>query len=186
MQQSILSQAVPLETQVVDHDAFDRATFQSMKESAEALAEAQEAGTKELTTFPPLMQDMFNSLYKYNPKIKDPGEIRSSHRFNHTLVNKAIETDQYNHLRQYTKLDEVNSALATVSIANKMIETIQTELREQAEQANKLVKQEDITQQFLDAAASLSDIAQKARGSPQATEKLKKAKAAAAQAAKAQ
>ena len=56
MQQSILSQATPQETQVVKHDSFDRATFQEMKESAEALAEVQVNGMKELTTFEPLFK----------------------------------------------------------------------------------------------------------------------------------
>ena len=70
MQQSILSQATPQETQVVRHDAFDKATFQEMIKSAEALAEAQVNGTKELTTFPPLLQDTFSSLYKYTPKMR--------------------------------------------------------------------------------------------------------------------
>lgn len=175
MQKSILSQALPHETQVVKHDAFDKATFQSMKGSAEALAEAQENGTKELTTFPPLMQDMFNSLYKYSPKVRNHSEIKSSHRFNHSLINKAIETDQYRHLRQYTSLDEVNSALATVTIANKMTEVIQTELKEEAKQANKLAKQEDITQQMCDNASSLMDIAQKTAAGPDADAMMKKA-----------
>ncbi|MBC2746218.1 MAG: VWA domain-containing protein [ANME-2 cluster archaeon] len=175
MNKSILSQALPQETQVVKHDAFDKATFETMKEGAKALTEAQDTGAKELTTFPPLMQDMFNSLYKYKPVVKDPGAIKSSHRFNHSLVNKAMETDQYSHLRQYTKLDEVNSALATVTIANKMTEVIKTELKDQADQANKLVKQEDITQQICDTAGSLMDIAQKAAGGTDADTMMKKA-----------
>ncbi|MBE0525096.1 MAG: VWA domain-containing protein [Methanosarcinales archaeon] len=182
MQRSILSQAIPQETQVVEHDAFDKDTFLSMKDNAQALLDAQEKGTRELNTFPPLMQDMFNSLYKYSPKVREPNQLKSSHRFNHSLVNKATETDQYNHLRQYTKLDEVNSALATVTIANKLTETIKTELKEQAEEANKLAQQEVTCQNACDKADSLLDIAKKARGTPQAKDLQDKANQAQAKA----
>ena len=182
---SILQKAIPQETQVVKHDAFDRATFENMKEQAQALTEVQEMGAHELKTFPPLMQDIFNSLYKYDPKVRNPAEIKSSHRFNHSLVNKSQETEQYRHLRQYTKLDEVNSALATVTIANKLAETIKTELRKEAEEANQLADMEQKCQAACDTASSLADIADKARGTDQAQAMMDKAKKAKKQADKA-
>lgn len=182
---SILSQALPQETQVVKNDRFDKATFEEMRESAQALKDTQEKGVEELTTFPPLMQDVFSTFYKYKPNVRDQAEIKSSHRFNHSLINKAQETDQYPQLRQYTKLDPVNSALATVTIANSLIKTIQTDLKKEADEANKLAKQEDVTQQMCDTANSLSDIAHKAAGTPNAEDLMEKAMRAQKQAAQA-
>jgi len=186
MQQSILSQATPQETQVVKHDSFDKATFEEMKQSAEALAEVQVNGMKELSTFGPLLQDTFSSLYKYNPKVRPEGELKSSHRFNHSMVDKSMQTDQYTKLRQYTKLDDVNSALATVTIANKMTELIKTELKKEAEEANQLAKQEQTTQQMCDTANSLMDIAQRAGTGSTAQDLMNKANKAQATAKKAQ
>ena len=186
MQQSILSQATPQETQVVKHDSFDKATFEEMKRSAEALAEVQVNGMKELKTFAPLLQDTFSSLYKYNPKVRSEGELKSSHRFNHSMIDKSMQTDQYTKLRQFTKLDDVNSALATVTIAKKMTELIQTELKKEAEEANQLAKQEQTTQQMCDTANSLSDIAQRAGTGPTAKDLMDKANKAQGSAKKAQ
>jgi len=183
---SILSQATPQETQVVKHDSFDKATFEKMKQSAEALAEVQVNGMKELTTFGPLLQDTFSSLYKYNPKVRPEGELKSSHRFNHSMVGKSMQTDQYTKLRQFTKLDDVNSALATVTIANKMTELIKTELKKEAEEANQLAKQEQTTQQMSDTANSHMDIAQRAGKGPTATDWMNKANKAQATANKPQ
>ena len=69
----------------------------------------------------------------------------------------------------------MNSALATVTIANKLTETIKTDLKEQAEEANKLAQQEVIWQNASDKAGSLLDIAKKASRTSQAQDLQDKA-----------
>lgn len=157
---SILEQALPTQVQAVKADLFDTATFSDMKESAETLQQSERKGTEVLKTFPPLVQDVFSSLYKYAPQTRNPEELKGSHRINHSLIQKAMQTEQYSQLRNYTKLDEVNSALATVTIANALIETIkEKELKELADQANQLAQAEEDAQQAQQHAQSLQDIA---------------------------
>ena len=73
-----------------------------------------------------------------------------------------------------------------ITIANKMTETIKTELKEQAEEANKLAQQEVTCQKTCDRTDSLLDIAKKARGTPQDKDLQNKANQAHAKAGTAQ
>jgi uncharacterized protein with von Willebrand factor type A (vWA) domain len=111
--------------------------------------------------------------------------IKSSHWINHSLIQKAMATDQYSQLRNYTKLDEVNSALATVTIANNLVETIKTELKEDAEMANQLCQAEDAYQNAQANAQSLADIANQCQGADKSKFE-KQAKAAQKKAAQSQ
>lgn len=140
---TILDHALPTETNAIINDAFDESTFQTIKQHATTLEESVAEGTEELATFEKLSQDIFSSLYKYNPKQRSAGELKESHHLNYEMVTRAMKSEQYAHLRQYTKLDDVNSALATVTIANNIIPEIKTILQEQAKRANELVKAEE-------------------------------------------
>lgn len=140
---SILYDALPSETNAIITDSFDVAAFGKMKDAAEALQGASIEGNEILKTFDPLMQDVFGSLFKNNPKKRNAGDIKESHQLNHDMISKSMLSEQYKRLRQYTKLDDVNSALATVTIAKELIPVIKDTLAAQAEQANKLKEAED-------------------------------------------
>jgi len=140
---SIITRAMPVEINSVLNDRFDVNTFETMQGNADSLKTITAEGMEALKTFDPLMQDVFSSLYKYTPKRRDSSEMRESHQLNHDMISKAVQTDQYARLRQYTKLDAVNSALATVSIAQELIPIIKDVLKEQADAANKLKEAED-------------------------------------------
>jgi uncharacterized protein with von Willebrand factor type A (vWA) domain len=139
LKNSFLTEALPEERNAVTNDAFDRAAFEDMVEKAGALADTIKEGKKSLKTFDPLSQDIFDSLYKYRVDVRNESEMMPSHRINHTLINKAMETDQYEQLRNYTKLDNVNAAMATITIAEKLKPIIEDELKEAADLANEMV-----------------------------------------------
>jgi len=140
---TILEQAIPTETNAIKRDSFDAAAFASMINTAEALKTVNEEGVAELKTFEPLLEDIFSSLFKYNPKKLLAGELKESHQLNYDMVSKSLMSEQYARLRQYTKLDDVNSALATITIANALIPEIKDALAEQVKQANELKALED-------------------------------------------
>lgn len=183
--ESILNQALPSHVNTVKQDAFDIATFGELKEKAEQIQEKEKSGQELLKTFPPLMQDIFGSLYKYKPELREQREVKSSHRINHSLIEKAMATDQWGQLRNYTRLDDVNSAMATITMANSLIETIKTEMKEEAEMANLCAAAEDAANAAQGKAQSLADIAAQAQGA-QKTKFNKQANAAAKNAAQAQ
>lgn len=167
-------------TETVVADSFDRMTFDEMKSSAIEMQKVEQEGSKTLSTYPGLMQDVFSSVYKYEPEIKEADKILASHRLNQTLIKKAVETAQYQELRTYTKADEVNSALATITIAQSLAETIKKELDQEAKDANELEQAEKDAQAAQDQADSMADIAgqMKAQKHSQTTEYKKKATAA--------
>ncbi len=160
---SILEQALPQETATVKHDAFDTDTFIQMKNTAKELETAEIEGTKLLKTFPPLAQDVFDALFKYSPELQNVNLMKDSHRINHTLINKAIETPDYQKLRGFTKLDPVNSALATITIAQGLKTVIENELAEEKDLANKLAELEELIKKLQAEHGSLVDISQKAK-----------------------
>ncbi len=182
--QSILDRVIPQETQAVKADAFDRATFTDLKKTANTLSSTEKEGSESLKTFGHLMQDVFSSLYKYSPQVRQPGELKPSHRVNHGLINKAMETEQWGQLRNYTKLDEVNSAMATVTIAKSLIETIQKEMKEEADLTNQCLAAQDAADNAQSKAQSLQDIAGQAKGATKAkyTKQANQATKAAAEA----
>jgi uncharacterized protein with von Willebrand factor type A (vWA) domain len=85
-------------------------------------------------------------VYKYNPIKTDQTQLKPSHRLNHDLIQKMMGTEQFKELRHFTKMDEVNSALATVTMAKELTELIKTEFAEEAKQANQMCSNEEYLQ----------------------------------------
>lgn len=161
---SLLDTAMPTETNTVRSDKFDRSTYRTMEGQSTKLKDVKAEGKEHLATFDPLMEDIFSGLYKYDPKIQPQETIKSSHQFNRDLMERAMDTEQYDELRLHTKMDDVNSALATVTIAESLAEQVKGELKEQAENVNKLVHAENSAQGALEMAKTLQDIADQATG----------------------
>ncbi len=131
-------------------DSYDQAAFASLKEKSTKLAELEEGGSQKLPTFPPLMQDVYSSLYKATPKLREAKAIVPSHRYNRSLVEQLMKTEQFKELRTYTQLDEFNSAMATLSLAAAAIELIPKETKEKLDEMNNLEEQSENLQDQLD------------------------------------
>jgi uncharacterized protein with von Willebrand factor type A (vWA) domain len=94
-----------------------------------------------------LQQDIFNSLYKYNPtKLKDH-EINYDYWLNANVMDAIMKSKQYKELRSLTRLDKLNSATGTKILsteAKDIIENIQERSKkamEAAQQAYLTAKQ---------------------------------------------
>ena len=104
--------------QTVVHDSFDEMTYCDIKDSSEQLKQQEE---KDFPTLKNLLFDTFNSFYKYAPKFHDDKEIREDFVINKEILAKAQGTEQFKKLRGITQLDEVNSAVATVSFVDELL-----------------------------------------------------------------
>lgn len=156
----------------VASDTMDMQTFKDIKTRSSNLQEVETRGAEELKTFPPLMQDVWSSLFKYSPQLRKTEEMAKSHRFNCELMDRVTQTQQYKELRLHTKLNDLHSAMATVTIASSLAEKLKDELKEQAEQANKMKLLEDSISSASAAARTYRELALKCSGKAKERKKL--------------
>lgn len=131
-------------------DSYDLTAFASLKEKSTKLLGLEESGKQKLPTFPPLMQDVYSSLYKAVPNLREARAIAPSHRYNRLLIEQLMKTEQFKELRTYTKLDEFTSAMATLSLAAAAIELVPEESKEKIQEMNNLEEKSEGLQDQLD------------------------------------
>lgn len=106
-------------------DPFDIQAFDGIMEESTKLQNQLEES--KLKTVRHLAQDVFSSVYKYLPTLKDEEEIQYGYLFNRSLMEKAMETKEWERLRAMTKLHDVESAIATEVILMVVLENISDE-----------------------------------------------------------
>ena len=109
----------------VENDPFDVMAFQRVFKQSKTLQDTLQP--KKLTTAHELGQDVFDTLYKYVPKVKPETDIDPTYVYNKGLVEKAMGTQEYERLRAVTRLADMESALATEIIAKELLENIPEE-----------------------------------------------------------
>lgn len=148
-------------------DSYDQTAFASLREKSTKLAQLEEGGSQKLSTFPPLMQDVYSSLYKASPKLREAKAITKSHRYNRSLIEQLMKTEQFKELRTYTQLDEFNAAMATLSLAASALELIPEETKEKLQEMNNLEEQSENLQDQLDGLQEAAQQAQQQAGNLQ-------------------
>ncbi len=99
----------------IEHDKLDKHSYKNMKRSSQKLDETVDEISRDFPTMDELSQDIFFSFYKYNPEMVDRENMKASHSFNHDIMEKSMNTKQYEKLRNYTQVDDMQSAISTVS-----------------------------------------------------------------------
>lgn len=159
---SILESLQPTgEKHTVHSDRMDAKMFNDIREHSSNLQQVEKAGSEALNTFPPLVQDIWSAMFKFSPEFRKPQEMSSSHRFNAILMDKMLQMPQYRELRVHTRLDDLNSAVATITIAEELTTKLKEELKEQADQVNKAQDMQEQLQKALDAAGTYQDMAER-------------------------
>lgn len=126
--------------QNVQQDAFDKLTWTDMRKNSEVLTDKVMQGQSFLDLFPELAQDVFSSLYKFEPSLTETAPKGTE--VNRQQMESIMESEQYNNLRNYTALDDFTSAMATVDVLGTVIEKFQNdpELQELAKKQNEVNK----------------------------------------------
>lgn len=148
---------------IIRHDLFDKSAFDEMFTKSEALNKSVGDNEKKLATVRKLAEDLFHSLYKYSPRQYEDNEIADSHLHNKGFVNKGMESQEYQKLRTFTKLQELESAIATKAILDQLMKEISddelNQMNEQSQQAQELEKK---VEQLMNQMQGLQQIQQQA------------------------
>lgn len=106
----------------INADSFDKRRFNELLLMSKGLQKAREKG-KDEPYFEQLMGDTWASFYKSEPKLLDetiPELIK-----NKNLMKRILNNDElYQETHQYTVLDDLHSALSTITFSNKILEWI--------------------------------------------------------------
>lgn len=121
-------------------DTFDKRSFETILDKSEALKNVNKQGEKSLFSFEPLLNDLWGSLYKAKPELADVHNIDSNLLLNHQLLERMMNEQSFQDYREYTKLDDLTSAMATVKVGEQTNEWLLQQQKEN-EKAKELINQ---------------------------------------------
>lgn len=119
----------------VNADSFDRRRFNELLKMSKGLQEMKNMGDSEFPLFSQLMGDIWSGLYKSKPQLLPSEEISIELQANHSYMEKVMEDESFEVNREITKLDDLSSALSTISFSHKLMDWIK-EKKEANEELN--------------------------------------------------
>ena len=128
----------------VDHD-----DYMDMVDTSAIMQNTIEEGEALLPTFKYLHEDIFLSLYLYNPEILPPEQMHIQSYMNRSIIENLINTPEYIYLRKNCKYDMFNAGVATEILGQKAIELLTEQINnmkdfyKKAEALDKLMQKEE-------------------------------------------
>lgn len=142
----------------IDFNAIDKFEWDNIFKTSKRLKEIEAKGRKEHNKFVTIMQDLFYSLYKLDPKFIDPRRV--SHEtgfFNRKILEQIMEMSRYLELRAYTTSDELNSGVAVISFAEHLMDLVKERVEEFKKRQEELKQQAQDIQDMLDQMGNVSE-----------------------------
>lgn len=95
-----------------------------------------------------LFGDVFRSLHTYHePELLPEKEVKPSRELNRRIIQQIQANDNFQKLRPDTRHSPIEAAFTSISMADKLSELLNTELREFVERANQMDEIEDQIEQ---------------------------------------
>ena len=116
----------------IELDPFDIENFEEIKVNNPSIQKTSEEGTQDYEQFPELHQDLFSSLYRYQPELLSENKVAADSLLNREVMDNIMKTDKYQELRNLTKLDKVNSTIAT-EIMGDEVKSLVKDLKKEIE-----------------------------------------------------
>ena len=123
----------------VNVNPMDELIFRKVNEECDTIKSLIKRYKKDFKTIPELSEDVFESLYKIDPKIKEESEMNSEFIMNHALMNHSFELDDYKMLHGYTKGDEFSSTVCGEVITEELM-LFHKEVEEEIQEALSEIK----------------------------------------------
>lgn len=121
----------------IEQFEFDKDIYDDIYNQSQMMQETVANGMKQIKTFDKLSEDLFHSLYKHQPRLKNHEEIDEMSHFNRDLLGELLETEDYQKLRMSTRHDVLSSAIGTEVMqeeATTRIKMIRQQMNDQAKQ----------------------------------------------------
>ncbi|MEW6613971.1 MAG: VWA domain-containing protein [Thermodesulfobacteriota bacterium] len=144
---------------VIRNDAYDRLSFGSIKEESKELKRLEEDGSAFFSTFSPLMQDFYSALYKITPRMSE--ELFPAYELNRVLLEEAMGTQEFRNLKEFTKLDDFNSAMGVLSVGGKVLSQLPEDV---TDETNMMMKAQRFLEGMMTEVDSLDDLSSQAKG----------------------
>ena len=148
---------------VVEGDRFDAMTWTEVREQATALAEVEEELSQRFDYVPDLLRDVFLTVYKADPALREPAEVEPTRLPNHAIVTALIGTPEYADLHRETVGDEYAAAMAVIAQCSTLAQMLeqshnaQQAADEAAQAEQEAAEQAAAVEAALDAAAEQAD-----------------------------
>ena len=108
--------------------AFDKRRFIEIYEMSQGLQKISDE--RELPTFEPLLGDIWSSLYKMKPEMTEE-DVSADLQVNKTLMEKIMTDDSFENYRNFTRLDDLSSAIGTVKFGEKTNQCLAEQKKDQ-------------------------------------------------------
>jgi uncharacterized protein with von Willebrand factor type A (vWA) domain len=109
---------------IVMADKFDALSFEEICRKAEKLQKSIREYASRMPTVDGLAGDIFYAMFKYVVRENPDEIVLPEYRINRVFVKKLQEIEEYRVLRAFTRLQAVESAIATCEILRVLIDEI--------------------------------------------------------------
>lgn len=133
----------------IDHLQVDHEDYMDIVNTSTTMQDTISKGELLLPTFKYLHEDIFYSLYLYNPEILPPDKMHIQSYMNRSIIENLINTPEYIYLRKNCKYDMFNAGVATEILGSKAIELLEEQINninnfyDKSTALDKLIKKEE-------------------------------------------
>src|SRR5699024_4869333 len=124
---------------VINSDKFDKRRFQKFYDMSQGLQDLNEFENP-FPTFGSLLNDIWGSLYKMKPDLKEREDVSKAFQTNHAFMERIMDDENFERYRETTRLDDLASAIGTVQFGKKTYAWLKQQ-REQNEALDQQMQQ---------------------------------------------
>ncbi|GAB3051629.1 vWA domain-containing protein [Virgibacillus ainsalahensis] len=117
---------------VINLDMFDKRRFKKLYDMSQGLQDLNHVD-RPFPTYEPLLNDIWGSLYKMKPSLKEKEEVSKAYQTNHAFVQRIMYDENFERYRDTTCLDDLSSAIGTVQFGKKTQEWLEQQREENEE-----------------------------------------------------
>ena len=131
---------------VLNTDAFDKRRFKEIFDMSPGLQKVRGEGA--LPMFESLLGDIWASLYKMKPEII-AGDVDRALKVNKSLMERIMADENFVNYRNFTRLDDLSSAIGTVKFGEKTNQWLAEQIEEDEDFQNQMQEIDSLQMQLL-------------------------------------
>jgi uncharacterized protein with von Willebrand factor type A (vWA) domain len=119
--------SIPHTASWIESDSYDRRAWNDLGLGTDPVRALIESGEKLIPHFDALLQDFFLALFKYNLAWNQPDAVRRAALLNRTILEQILPSPAFDLLKQRTLLEEDKAVIASLVLADQVLELIRAE-----------------------------------------------------------